>query len=88
MKTMQGWHNSQQQLTPYLEAGDEVEEAFADWALNIMPPAFWSTRIIQIGEPHSHVEGIPTFATFYRDAGTWHFGGYCHRGRISMPSST
>ena len=85
MKTIQGWHDSQNQLTPYLDTGDEVEPAFADWALNIMPPAYWSDRIVQIGEPHSHVHGQPTYATFYLDAGVWRFGGHCYRGRVVPP---
>lgn len=47
-----------------------------------MPPAYWSERIIQVGEPASHAEGKATFATFYKDAGEWHFAGYCHRGKL------
>jgi hypothetical protein len=82
MKTIKEWEQSGLQLTPFLGAGDVVEPAFADWAVNIMPPAFWSERLIQVGEPASHVEGKATFATFYKDAGLWHFGGYCHRGRL------
>ena len=85
MKTLAGWHNSQQQLTPYLQAGDEVEPASSDWALNILPPAYWSSTVVQIGEPHSHIDGRPTFATFYRQGSLWFFGGYCHRGKIAEP---
>ena len=85
MKTLLGWQESQQNLSPYLCPGDEVEAAFADWALDILPPAFWSSSVVQIGEPHSHIEGRPTFATFYREGGSWFFAGYCHRGKIAEP---
>ena len=82
MKTIKEWKQSGMNLTPYLVAGDEVEPAFADWAVNIMPPAYWSHRIIQVGEPSIQVEGKATFATFYQDGGRWLFAGYCHRGRL------
>jgi hypothetical protein len=85
MKTLTGWRESGKQLTPYLNTGDEVEEAFADWALNIMPPACWRPDLIQIGEPHSHVDGRATFATFHRQGRTWYFAGHCHRGKIAEP---
>ncbi len=85
MKTLTGWNQSGQELTPFLQPGDEVEEAFSDWALNLLPPAFWSSNVVQIGEPHSHIEGRPTFATFYREGRRWFFGGYCHRGKIAEP---
>lgn len=85
MKTLSGWQDSRQDLTPYLSPGDEVEAAFADWALDLLPPAFWSSTVVQIGEPNSHIDGRPTFATFYREGGAWFFGGYCHRGRIAEP---
>lgn len=85
MKTLEGWHASQQELTPYLQSGDSVAADFADWALNLLPPAYWSSTVVQIGEPHSHVGGRPTFATFYREGGNWFFAGYCHRGKIAEP---
>jgi hypothetical protein len=85
MKTLKGWHESQLQLTPYLQPGDAVEAEFADWALNLLPPAYWSSQVVQIGEPNDHIAGRPTFATFYREGGAWFFAGYCHRGKISEP---
>lgn len=85
MKTLAGWRSSQQQLTPYLSPGDEVEPAFADWALDLLPPAFWTSQVVQIGEPHSHVNGRPTFATFHKQGSTWFFAGYCHRGKVAEP---
>ena len=85
VKTFNDWQGSGQELTPYLNPGDPVDAAFADWALNLLPPAYWSERIVQIGEPHSHIAGKPTFATFYKDAGEWFFAGYCYRGRIAEP---
>jgi hypothetical protein len=85
MKTLARWRESGKELTPYLSVGDEVEEAFADWALNIMPPACWRPELIQIGEPFSHIDGRATFATFQRQGRTWYFVGYCHRGKIAEP---
>lgn len=49
MKTIKEWEESGLQLTPFLSAGDVVEPSFADWAVNIMPPAYWSERIVQVG---------------------------------------
>ena len=85
MKTLLGWQESRQQLTPYLEPGEQVEPAFADWALNLLPPTFWSSTVVQIGEPYDHVDRRPTFGTFYREGGMWFFAGYCHRGKIAEP---
>ncbi len=88
MKTYQEWRESGLQLTPFLQPGDVVEAEFADWALNVLPPAYWSANVVQVGEPNDHIEGRPTFATFYREAGTWFFGGYCYRGKITEPTPT
>lgn len=85
MKTLLGWQESQQELTHYLNCGEQVEPAFADWALNLSPPAFWSQTVVQIGEPHGYIDGRPTFGTFYREGSMWFFAGYCHRGKIAEP---
>jgi hypothetical protein len=58
MKTIKEWEESGMQLTSFLNVGDVVETAFADWALNIMPPAYWSERIIQVGEPSQPITRV------------------------------
>jgi hypothetical protein len=61
IKTRQQWGESHQNLGEFLKVGDPVDNDFIDWARDIMPPAHWTSRIIQIGEAHSHIEGRATY---------------------------
>lgn len=71
------------------KAGDYVEEAVVDNAVNCFPPACMSSRCTQMGEPYSHRHDPDsgawraTYATFRRclDAtGVWEYCGHCFQG--------
>ena len=86
IKTRQQWVESHKNLGEFLQVGDLVDNDFAEWARDIMPPAHWTGRMIQIGEAHSHVEGRATYATFYQPNGSqWVFAGYCWRTETKEP---
>ncbi len=87
VKTRQQWAESHQNLGQFLNVGDPVDNDFVDWARDIMPPAHWTSRMIQIGEAHSHVAGRATYATFCLPGNTtqWIFAGYCFRTESKQP---
>lgn len=70
-------------------AGDYVEEAVVDNAINCMPPACMRSTCTQMGSPHSHRldpqsgRWRATYATLRRcldTSGVWEFCGYCFCG--------
>ena len=70
-------------------AGDYVEQAVVDDAMNCLPPACMGIACSQMGEPYSHREDPDTgrwratYATFKRcfDApGVWEYCGHCFQG--------
>ena len=81
IKTLAGWHESKLDLTRYLTIGDEIDEELADYFLGVLPPAYYTSQIIQIGEPYDFVRGRETFITIARNkAGNWAYCGTCWRG--------
>ncbi len=71
------------------KAGDYVEQAVVDDAMNCLPPACMSSTCFQMGGPFSHREDPDTgrwratYATFKRcfDApGVWEYCGHCFQG--------
>lgn len=50
-KTYDGWNGP---LEDYLQVGDEVDEALEDYFIGCMWPAYWTERIVAMGEPHDH----------------------------------
>lgn len=71
------------------KAGDYVEEAVVDDAMDLLPPAYMSRRCFQMGEPYSHREDPETgewratYATFKactNAPGIWEYRGHCFRG--------
>jgi hypothetical protein len=87
MKTYQGWNGSGQDLSKYLQVGDEVDEELVDYILCVMPPATHRSDLIQMGEPHSFVAGRETFTTVHCVNGTWRYAGHCHRGSNVEPGA-
>ncbi len=77
IKTYANWKGD---LEDYLQIGDVVDEEMADHFLNVLPPACWTAKIIQIGEPNSHVGGKATYATLEKTSQGWVYRGNCHRG--------
>lgn len=80
MKTKDGWERSDQGLDVYLTPGDEVDEAMADYFLEVLPPASnaFMRGCIQIGEPNDH--GGPNdsarYATVIRKDRRWWYVGH------------
>lgn len=77
VKTLENWRGD---LHSYLEVGDIVDEGIKDHFVNVLPPATLNGFMIQMGEPYSHVQGSPTYATLVKEDGNWIYAGNCHRG--------
>lgn len=84
LKRYTDWKGS---LKDFLQIGDEVDEDIVSYFLNVLPPVSWSSTLIQMGEPYSHVGGRPTFATLKRDGGRWFYVGCCHCGESTPVSN-
>lgn len=90
VKTLVGWHESHLDLNHYLAVGDEVDEAMFDYFLGVLPPAYHSSSILQIGEPYNHFKGWETYSTLARKGGIacdgpWYYAGHCLRGHSQEP---
>ena len=85
MKTLKEWDDSHLNLDQFLMIGDVVDEEIADYFLGVLPPACMSGVIIQIGEPCSHVDGRPTYATIKRTPEGWVYCGRCYQGKTTEP---
>lgn len=82
MKTRHGWGESRLPLSQYLQIGVLVDDEIFDHFLNVLPPAYYSSDIVQIGEPFDHAEWGPVFATLKRVAdGNWMYCGNCYRAQ-------
>lgn len=79
MKTYKGWNCN---MDEYLQIGDLVDEEMADYFIEVLPPATFTSSLRQIGEPYSHVDGRATYSTLYRTENGWMYMGHCHRGEI------
>jgi hypothetical protein len=79
-KTRAGWRESNLDLSHYLQIGDVVDEEMADYFLCVLPPACYTSKLIQIGEPYSHAGGAETYSTIERTADGWVYRGHCHHG--------
>jgi len=76
LRTLAGWESSGQSLTEYLAVGDRVDEELRMWFLEVLPPACWSSRCIQIGEAAGTAEdGRDTFSTLEMIDGHWTYTG-------------
>ena len=87
IKTRKQWGESKLDLGKFLQVGDLVDEDMAEYFLCVMPPATHSQFMLQIGEPYSHVNGRPTFATLKKTAEGWRYCGNCHIRQTTEPVS-
>ena len=90
IKTLDGWHASNLDLSHYLSIGDVVDDGLRDYFLCVLPPACRTSKIIQIGEPYSHVNDRETFSTIERTAdeangSEWIYRGHCYQGEVIEP---
>ncbi len=86
MKSYAQWAESRLPLDKFLSVGDVVDEAMVNYFVAVMPPAYMSPHLIQIGEPNSHVDGKATFATISKSSPEgWVYKGNCFRGSDMSP---
>jgi hypothetical protein len=84
LKTEEGWRASKLNLTQYLQVGDSVDESIADYVLCELPPACYTSELLQMGEPYDSVRGEPTYITLHRTADQpWKYVGTCHLGSFT-----
>jgi hypothetical protein len=83
IKTYKEWWGSSLTLTKFLQPGDLVDEEMAEYFLGVLPPACHTGKLIQIGEPYSHVAGFPTYMTIERTPEGWTYRGICFVGRTT-----
>jgi hypothetical protein len=79
-KTYKGWEESKQNLSDYLQEGDDVDLEMYEYFLEIMPPRTIEKDLLQIGEPYSHKEDANgkwrgTYMTLQKINGTWKYTG-------------
>ena len=85
-KTFDEWTDSGAiDFDSYVEIGNEVDEAIVDNFLEMLPPAYHSSHLMQMGEPNQHLSDDkgnfrPTFMTFEKVDGKWYYHGYCFCG--------
>jgi hypothetical protein len=79
-KTKAGWNESKIDLDHYLQSGDVVDEALADYFLCVLPPVCHRSNLIQMGEPYSVVGGRFTYSTIEKTADGWVYRGHCYKG--------
>jgi hypothetical protein len=82
IKTYRDWMGN---LDEYLHIGDLVDMEMYYYFLDVLPPASMNGRIVQIGEPASHVNGRATYATLKKTEDGWMYVGECHRGETEEP---
>jgi len=88
MKRYSDWWGSNQTLSAFLSLGDAVDEAFRDYFLGVLPPVFWSSTLVQMGEPYDHcgANGAPRFATLQKAGQHWYYTGVRQRGAHVDPA--
>ncbi len=72
-----------------MEPGSYVNREIADHMLNVLPPAYWTRNVIQLGEPYDHrplpddpEKYAPTYDTFVRVTDeVWEYRGHCFKGK-------
>jgi hypothetical protein len=78
IKTYANWDCD---LDDYLQIGDVVDEEIYDHFLNVLPPAYWSSTLLQMGEPFSHGPEGATYCTLHKTEHGWEYAGHCYRGK-------
>lgn len=68
-------------LQDYLQVGDVVDEEMYNYFIDVLPPAYCSGTIVQMGEPYSHKEFGATYATLKHTSNGWAYCGHCYRGK-------
>lgn len=67
-------------ITEY-SVGEEVDPSWVDHFINVLPPAYQTDSIIQLGEPYANVEGQTTYCTLMKKGNRWVYAGTCFYGK-------
>lgn len=89
LKQLSQWQDSQkkfEKFDDFVQVGDDVDEAMADYFFNILPPMMHGNGSFQVPEASSTVEGRNTYPTFMRSGSAWRYMGDCHYGKITPPA--
>lgn len=65
----------------FVAVGDAVDQAMVDYFRDVVPPAYFTPSMLQVGEAYAHVDGKPTFTTFVKRDGAWRYCGTCFLGQ-------
>lgn len=65
--------------------GDLATEEMIENYINVLPPATNNSKLIQMGEPYSHVGDRATYPTLAKLDGQWTYAGHCYRGENQEP---
>lgn len=83
MKTYKEWSDAKVSFTEFAEVGDEVDEEIIDYFIGCLPPVFYSSTIVQCGEPYDHFgkNGQARYMTFKKIDDKWFYVGKWEKGR-------
>lgn len=76
-KKAENWKGS---LVDFLQVGDSVCDEIVNHFINVLPPASYSSVLIQIGEPYTHVNNEAVYPTLSKIDGQWVYAGNCFIG--------
>ena len=82
MYTMKQWNESGKPFSEFAKAKNEVDEEIFYYFLEVLPPHYNRSGIMQVGEPFTHIKGIPAFETF-----TYSHGKYFYVGIVTSQRS-
>lgn len=87
LKTFANWDCN---MSEYLQIGDEVDQEFVDYFIDVLPPACMNNKCIQIGEPYSYKTDAngnfkATYSTLKKENGKWYYAGHCFRSETIEP---
>lgn len=77
MKRYADWKGS---LSEFLKVGDVVDEEMVDHFIGVLPPACYTSSVVQMGEPYSHHKGRQTYHTLKNTPDGWIYAGDCYMG--------
>ena len=74
LKTYEAWDSD---WDKYFQLGDYVDDEMWDYALEVLPPQYWKSDLLQIGEPHDHggENGKARYSTFQKHGSQWVYTG-------------
>ena len=76
--TLEQWEESKKPFSQFAKPKTEVDEDIFYYFLEVLPPHYWKSGIMQVGEPYTHINGIPAFETF-----TYGNGRYIYQGILT-----